>query len=444
MAFDYTGFFTKSGKIIKYINTRLASATTTLPAELTAIADLYEADDMTQIVSSIYDQYESFQQSVVSERVTLATYIDRTLADRETILDELLIIDGSPDTVLPALHKKMISDSQTIDRSTVTIGTVTADAANAGNGTILISKVLDGRTPPLSGGISIPEYSGQNSELSCSETMTFTCVADSGTSGAAEGGESFSWRGEVDGGLLGWYEGSGDGPSLTVSSGANILTNGDFENFTSDAPDSWDIDNGDAATDIVEETSTVHRGDSALKFVGDGSQATIGISQTITGMQAGTMYLLSARIKASGTPAAGNIVIRFAGTGYTAASSEKIDIAAGSFPTAAFSNASSLKTAWIVTPNIIPSDWELVIEITGTLSNGTTVIFDSVAVTQATYHNGVGAVAVPGTIPFELGDTFTCAITNNGAGIFQEFFRKYYKVQMPSDGSPTINDSLAQ
>jgi hypothetical protein len=44
-----------------------------------------------------------------------------------------------------------------------------------------------------------------------------------------------------------------------------------------------------------------------------------------------------------------------------------------------------------------------------------------------------------------VGDRFTWTVANDVAGTIQEFFRKYYRVQLPSNaaGGETILDSLA-
>jgi hypothetical protein len=152
---------------------------------------------------------------------------------------------------------------------------------------------------------------------------------------------------------------------------------------------------------------------------------------------------VSLRIKASGVPAAGNINVLFTGTGYAAGATEKVNIAFGSFPTAAFTAAGSLQSFFFQTPVNIPSDWKLTITITGTLSAGTAVYFDSVALAEVLYHGGVGAAVCAGSTPFAVGDKFTFTITNDQAGKFQEFFRSWFKVQLPSSGAPNISDALA-
>lgn len=453
MAIDYTGvsagIFTRAGKIIRQINVHLVDATTTYPAELKAIADLYELADLTAQIEGLYSFYAGVQQGVIGFRTSLAGFIDTTLLDRDTVLEQLGVLDADLNSVLPALHAQMILDAQTINRSTVTLGSSTAVAGNVGNGTVLTTKVLDGVNPPLQGALAWMQYNGLNSELAfTSEIMALTCTADSQRDGTAEGAEQFSWTGGVPIQQLDWQtEGSGQGPTVTVANGAALVSDGDFENWSTNTPSNWTIDNGVAGTHIFQETgaANIHRGLSSMRFLGTGAQAIIGVSQAVSPatVQAKRMYNVSVRIKASGVPAAGTIQVLFSGTGYTASSTEKVEILAASFPTAAFTAAGSLQNFFISMPSIIPSNWKLVVQITGTLSAGTSVYFDSLALKEVEYHGGVGAVVVAGSTRFIAGDKITFTVTNNNAGVFGTFFRRWYSFQLPSSGAPTIADALA-
>lgn len=448
MAFDYdtsnTGVFFRIGKLIKYINTRLASATTTLPAELKTIVDPYEAADMTGQIDGIFDDYDAMQQGVTSERNTLAGYVDNTLLDRDTVLEQLAVTNANLDEVLPALIRQMITDSESIDASVVTLGTVTANGSNTGNGTLLITKVLDGYNSPLDGGPAIIQYAGLDSQLCVpSETMTIECIADNDRDGLPEGSESFSWKGGITDETLGWQtEGSGDGPSLTAAGGVSLLANGTFEDFTDDEPNGWDVLAGTVATHIKETTTQQYRGDAALHFDGDGAQASIKVSQTIPQgqMQSRRGYFVSVRLKASAASGTGSFTMMFEATGYTATSTEKVAITAGSMPT-----SYALYSFFICTPATLPDDWALTINNAGTPGASSNVYVDDVFIVPAVYHGGVAAVVIPGATPFAVSDRFTFTVANDAAGTIQEFFRKWYKVQLPSNnaGSETILDSLA-
>lgn len=447
MALNYTQLFTLTGKLTKYLNSYKSIAATIYPADREAIAAVFDTAALESLIEGIQATYFGWSDGITSQRATLANFIQNVLLDPVNVLPNIGVISQDLNAVLPALWNQMIADSQTVNRSTVTIGTVTANGANQGNGTILATKVLDGFNPPVQGSLANLGYNGVDSELAVtSETMLWTCTSDS-MAGASEGGEQFSVQGGINYGPLSWRgEGSGSGPTIQVGNadGVNLLTDGSFENWSSNTPSNWTIDSGTAGINVFQETgaSNVYRGSSSAKILGDGATATIQFSQAVSpsALRARRMYNVSLRIKTSGVPASGSILVQFAGTGYTPASSEKITIASGAFP-----GAFTLYNFWISTPAVIPSDWKLTLATTGTLSNAVAVWMDSVAYQPATYHGGIGSVPVAGSSRFVVGDKFTSAISNDNAGVFQRLFREWFKFQLPSvgGGGSTVSDGLA-
>lgn len=450
MALDYTGantgIFVRGGKVTKYVNSRLATATTTLPAELKAIADPFEAADYTGQISNLYSDYDGFKANVTRERQTLAAYWDNILTDRATVLSQINVPTADTTAVLPELIRQMNTDSASVKANTVTIGSVTANASNKGNGTVVLSKLLDGYNAPIQGGIVVVDYAGLNSELACpSETMTFTCTSDSSRDGLTVGQERFSWVGGIQGDKLDYLtEGSGTGPGLVAAGDSTLISNANFETWSSNTPGSWTITSGTAGTHVLQQTTAanVYRGSSSLQLKGDGALAAITLTQALSaGVMLGRrLYNVSARVKASAASGTGALTIQFTGTGYTASSTEKISITAGSMPT-----SFTLYNFFIVTPAVLPSDWTLSISNSGTPGASSNVYVDCLVPVECTYHGGVAAVVIPGSSAFAANDRFTVSITNDAAGTFQEFFRKWYGVQLPSNGagSETIANSLA-
>ncbi len=565
MAFLYsdvnTGVFYRLGKLIKKLNSYLTLASTTLPADEKEIVDPYELADMPDQVQGIYALYPSAQQQIVQLRQALAAAADVTLQDRASVIVQLGLTQSDLNSILPALHTQMIADSQTLDRSTVTVGVVVKNSGNIGTGWILPTKVLDGVSAPTKNGRAFQKYNGLASELTVpSETQTFECTSDSGSSGAVEGGEGFFWKGKIEDQAQGFLgEGSGDGPTITVANANGIITDGALESWTANAPDNWPIDNGLAGTHIFQELTIIHRGLSSLKFLGTGAQAVMGIGQdqSVSSYKPRQRLAVGLWVYGDSIPAAGSLNMKFTGTGYSASSPTNTVVTAtisgtpaggsytlgfklpygnadpvvstaiaynesaatirtilraipglghvhvtqsgsspnvvntitfyglpgdiptptlatnsmtgGTSPTVAlattvhgvegeqiilpangFPNNSSgvgwhLLYFWINLPNIVPSDWKLILQITGTLSNAVALYADSLFVKEVDYHGGIGGVAVAGSVPFVLSDKFQLAVSNDAAGTFQEFFRSHYNFQLPSDGtgSETILDSLA-
>lgn len=445
MAIDYTdasaGLFTHIGKIVKRINNYEGYPDSTLPADYTSISDILQAGGQDAVAEGLVSSYDGFKSSVDGWRNTLLGYCTKRLKDPTTVIQQLKLYTDDLATVLAKLITQMSIDGKTINKSTVSLGSVTAAAANQGNGTVLVSKVLDGYSKPTRNTPAHNLYAGVDSELAVpSETMTLICVADSENDGRTEGQESFQWFGETENNHLSYkQEGSGQGPTIQTVQAATLLSNLDFETFSTNTPGSWTIDNGTAGTHIFAESTNYYHGAKAIKFLGTGAQAVIGISQafSISQLRPLRRYLCTVRYKASGVPANGAILIQPTGTGFTAGSTEKIAVAAGAFPT-----SWTLGYFFINLPAIIPSDFSLAVTITSTLSNGTAVYFDNMAFAPVEWHGGVNLGVVAGSTRFMRGDKFTFTVANDSAGVFQEFFRRGYGVQLPSSGSPNINDSL--
>lgn len=290
-------------------------------------------DELIARLTSAYGDIEGSggYKSQVSRdwRGFLSSIVDKRLQDYDTVIAELEITDNSIDTILSRLIDNMVIDAASINASVATLSGATAAAGNTGNGAVLTSLVLDGVSSPGRGMPSHRRYLGLNSELLAVDTMTLLCVADSQGSGGgrtSEGGEVFRWYGPASYPPLSWEaEGSGEGPSIVVANAPSnsLVKNKDFEYFTSNIPNGWTRDSGTAGTHIVEESTAadVYRGSKALRFDGDGAQASIQLSQIIplNRLQARKRYCLTLRTKASATIAAGDLTVQWEGTGYTAA-----------------------------------------------------------------------------------------------------------------------------
>lgn len=458
MAMNYdgspNGVFIQLGSIVKQYLLQKTDATD-LDADLTAILNTFEA--MTSgapalMVEGFATSVEGWKDEHAARRETLAALATIRLQDRVTILDELGLTGTEVADILRALIIKMREDTESVDASTVTLGSVTPAASNVGDGTILISPYLDGVTSPGAGAgvyAAHPDYNGQLTQLCVpSETQKILCTSDSFADGETEGDEAFEWTGRIADSQHGYNpEGSGDIGAITPINGPqlNIFANSDFESWELDEPTGWVVVAGTPTTHIIQEATgaDVYHGSFSARFAGDGAQANIEIKQVVspTLLTAGKRYCVSVRIKASAAIAAGDLLISFEGTGYTAASTEKISIAPGALPT-----AWTLEHFFINLPTVIPSDWRFIIRWNGTPTNAKSLWIDDVAFGPVVFGGGLGAVAVRGAVPFVRDDYFTFTVANNDAGTFQKWFRMTYGVQLPSNaaGAETILDSLAE
>lgn len=439
MALDYTVLFTDIGILIKKLNTYNTMAATTFPTDRDAIDT--EMANFLAVTSKLSGMYTSAQNALVSLRANLAGLVTVRLQDVPTVVSQLSLIQTSIAGILQALYRQMGLDSESVDQSTVTLGSVSYAAANVGNAVLYVSKVLDGVTPPGAGMAANPLYNGVDSELCVpSETMVVECVADSEIDHLTEGGERWTIRGGPSYPKLSYQtEGSGQGPSFNCLDNESLLANSGLESWSTNTPNSWTVSSG--AAGITKESTTIYRGTYALKFAGNASLV-LGLTQAVSPsrLTARKRYLLSFAFKASGVPAVGAVTVKFTGTGYTAAGSEQITIAAASFPT-----SWTRYQCWVNLPVSIPSDWALSVALSGPLSNGTNVFFDSFVFAPARYHGGVCFGLVAGAVNSLRGDRATFTVANDQAGVFQDFFRRWYGFQLVSagGGAETIADSLA-
>ena len=385
--------------------------------------------------------FDGFKSSALSWIRQLTTKVEAVLNNDELVLDQFTTTSGW-EGILVEVIKDMISASQTIKKSTITIGSVTDAKTNATAGTVLIDGVLDGYNSPGSRFPAREDYNGITSELApTSDAMVITCTSDSVASNISEGSESFAWGGTVgDEGYTIEDPGTGVGPNLsTLQSHTSTfgLSNADFETWPdATTPGTWTESSG-----TVTRSASPYKGTYACSFVGDGSTVmTINQSVSSGSFTRLRRYCVACYVKGQTGIAAGELEIMFTGTGYTAGSSEKISMDASALAAA---TGWTLKHFYINMPNDIPSDLKLSIDVKGGLTNAKTVIIDHVMVGPVVYNGGVNAVVVMGAGVFRVNDSFSFAISNNNAGVFQTFFRKGLGLQLPSAASPSIADSLA-
>lgn len=113
-------------------------------------------------------------------------------------------------------------------------------------------------------------------------------------------------------------------------------------------------------------------------------------------------------------------------------------------PAAALPTTWSLRHFWIVLPDSLPDDFELVLKWTGTPTNAKSLYIDDAVFKPADYGGGIAVAVVRGAVPFVRDDRFSWDVANDNAGVFQTFFRDVFGFQLPSSASPTIADALAE
>lgn len=425
------GLFNDLGLLIGRINAYGSYAASNFGADLNKIENGFLAKPD---IDGLFPAYTGFGDQIVQIRQALAGYCDTRLQDLDRVIRELhLTASASIDDILNALGARMVEDLQTVNRSTVTIGAINPDILNNGNGTVLTTKVLDGVTQPSNGMPARLYYNGLNSELAvASETMSLLCTDDS-----TEGAEVFAWKGAPSADPLTWRpEGSGDGPSISVSGGSTIVPDGNFELAW---PGSWldptGIGQFDTYDAVANPGGQFYRGKSSLLLAGVNGTATLDMTSAMNTNR--KRYVLMCRILASYAPVVGTLTIGFQGTGYTPAGSEQITLGAGTFPT-----SWTLYNCWVNTPIVLPANWALQIT-TANITSDVKIWIDCLFIDEARYFGGIGLNMAPGSKPFRKGDSFQFTLGNDQASKFNEFCRARWGSQWPSSVSPSVSDTLA-
>lgn len=429
------GLFTRIGKFLNIINVVNTLRGTTLVGDIDELGDNYNDDrDLYTGIESAFSGYQSQQGGFLSYLRTKAqtTLVEQVNADNP-------LTEKTVTAALKELISQMDGASATVDKNTVS-GSATAGSSNNGDGICtVLCKGTDGKA----------------TENQLAEDIIVTCTSDAQVSGTA-GREGFRARGEaaVTDRLSHLYPaGSGCNKSLVailatsdVADG-NLLTNSDFEDFTTaNTPDDWTIAVGSAGSDIKEDSSDQYSGSKCLELDGDG--ATLSqIYQAVT-LEPNTRYSFNCFVKFDSTPAAGALVIDLHDGSSVIADDESTDNTASLDLTGVGTSFESFSGTFI-TPRVLPSTVRIRIRLSTAISNTSSLFLDHLSLGESTelYAGGPSIAIHSGATDFVKEDYFTVATTNNNAGSFQDGFDKLFDMRgkrlvLPSDSSGTISDGL--
>lgn len=361
---------------------------------------------------------------------------------------------------LRELIRQMNDASQSVQGTTITIGTVAAGASNSGNGKFLISALASQTYGP-----TVVDYPSVKSEL-----VRATCVNDANASYISEQAEEFEVVGQRAERHLDeeWPKGSGlrhkvfvANPAFDngVNAGENILRNSNFELFTSNDPNFWTIATGSAGS-TVRSSTTKYTGTNALTIVGDGStavkltQAFNSQSGSLGRIKPDTVYSLSFAVRRQGTATAGNLKVYVTDGSSVlnnADTNRKMEISIPYNSADFMQTTYQLATLVCMTPKIIAKGAYIVIETDTPFNTGCSVLIDHMCLAEM-HRQSPGGLAyqlIPGSTRFAYDDEFTSQITNNAEGEFATEFDRFFDMQtlgyaLPSNyaGSETIADSL--
>jgi len=463
MAVDYSVLLHRLGRLAVFAEHVRTFQGTTLRTEFADVMAKYSDADR-DLASNLTSKI-GFRQDQSGEIVTdlrsdaKATLI--SMFDDDATLEEL-----SVDKALDALIRRLDSASQTIDRPSsgyVTLPTGnkgTADGANTGNGIFLLSDLAPVGYLSSAQALDLPSIR--------TETIRAKCIRDSTNRKVQSGNEIFTIEGAraVHRSSYEWPKGSGTRARLEVTRpnsrggrmpGVNVVTNGNFSSFTSNAPDKWTIVTGSAGTHIDDDTD-VFRGTKNLKFIGDGSttpkitQATNSVLGTSGRINPDRPYIITAAIKYETAVPSASLIISVRTSGGTVLN----DSVAGramqlTATSAAMTTSYQIFSAVVFSPINAPKDSVIDIRFNGNQANTSVVHVDSVVVSEMKRfkRGGLAYALVPGSADYIVNDEFTAAITNNCANNdgelaleFDRFFdTETSGVVLPSATSPTLADA---
>lgn len=241
---------------------------------------------------------------------------------------------------------------------------------------------------------------------------------------------------------------TGSGSGLTQ----NAIT-GTITTIQDGSPDSGSVTH----LTTVPGTPQVYSGAKALILQSNGSELTT-LQQRLTGLQGATPYSVHLWACADSAPSAGVLKIELIdGTSGSVLADDQ-----GVANVLTF-NANALTTSWkslteLVTgecvfrlPSNIPSIVYLRLRISTAVTSGRKIFLDrmTMAAMEELYAGGPWVSVIGGADPFVIGDRFTMTVTNDRAGLVQEWFGRNFNMAqlgllLPSNtaGGETIPDSV--
>lgn len=404
-----------------------------------------------QAKQSLIDSLRSAQDYLVS--IAKETAYDQVHADA-------VLIDAQLSTAIRELIRQMVVSSDTVKANTVS-ASVAAASTNTGNATCIASVVG-------------PD--GKNREYVLPEVIEVKVTQDAQGGGITAGSEQLSVRGEVKAPSAldyTWPDGSEANSSLTMidaevdgagseSESSNMLVNGHFDDFTANAPDDWTILVGAAATDILEESSTVYRsGGKALEFIGTGGGPLSSIAQTLNPWQGdssnanclkpSSVLAVNVYMRKSAGLVAGVVEISLVNGSNAIITNDagtelKKQVAFGTLTTsfAAYNEFFQL-------PKVLPSTIKLRVRASTALTSGESVFIDDLCLVKAkeAYTGGPYIAIFRASTESILNDQWNVTVANNQGGLIQSGFDQMFGMrelgmQLPSlsNGSHTIAETL--
>lgn len=441
------GLFTREGHILGFINEINAFRATSIPTAILAISqDFYTSDY--SLPDGIFAQELSYQNScgsIMSSLKQLASNIIVTMVN-----DDMLQPNNSLVNAMSYLVNQMKANSQSVKACTVSASTV-AGGSNIGNLVVVTSMRTTG---------------GHFLENSFAEVVSGKVVTDAQSGTAQPGSESVQFLGQQGvSDPLSWLYPMGSGCSVTIvavnatiqSSGgvSNWLNNGNFESWTSNTPNGWEVSTGTPGTTILKSTAQFYDGIASCEFVGNGSEQTsiytqFGTYQTANPNIGSTIlplsqYAFNLFFKVSSVPAAGVLTVSMMDQHLNTINDNLGSPNLVSFNLTTSSGAWQSFSGVFRMPAVIPTNVNLQFKLTTPLTGGVNLFIDHAAFTsmQPLYQGGPYVTIFSANTNSIKGDSYTITVSNDYGGGFQRGFDKLFNMKGLKQLLPSVTGSGA-
>jgi len=412
-----------------------------------AIADLVNLVDLAKTTVANYDgTYAGILSSIGSAteddqgrlarwakderggyRAALAQAVAQTRVGAQFVLQDVAreiargdITEGSsPVAILTALRTWMLDNSKVLESRAVThnaVSSLTSPLSSSADGLLILRSTDDQST-------------AVDLEAINDGTLRFECVRDQAM-GVTEGSEIFRVYATDNGptiDILGGIQNMSVARTIAaVNAGtAQALTNGNLEgDWSGDGDDipGWTLASG-TASDVTPETTTVFRGDQAIKAAG-----VFKLTQKVLGLRPTRPVIMSVRYNRSVGSAKGGLVVRVGGVASSAVT---------------LSGASSgwQHTYVVAWPRQYSGGgFDVEIEYEGsTESQSGTLYVDEVICHPLTRMGGRYFVLLAGATAFARRDYFTQQSTVTGTGLIKEWLHRWFGLgfELPHDATPS-------
>lgn len=466
---DPEGLFRRLGRILQIVKTNRLWQIVTAQTETDNVLELYEAQFDTAgdpIDVHDIDQIPDFERGMYNRRAgrnSMNTFVASTA--KRAILEGLNAVDvlyqTDDETVLAYLIRLMNDNTTepagaaTIDRPDVAVGAENPHGDNTGDGHVIIDTVnKDGIPNPYirAEEIDFVIISKTDSDKGTLQKRGFPNRTDR---------NNYKWPGGSGSGTaIKVCDQKTDAGSAAVASGANLLTNSDFEDFTANLPDQWEADEGVAGTDFGAESSLQLEGTAALRLIGTAASIAPRIRQkfndsadgTIANLKTGKKYAIHFWYRSLNAAAqgSGNFEVRVKiGSEETSFTKSLGD----TWPTDYTVGTVFINTPATITATGVNLAIFVGLESGADLTLNEEIYIDFMCMVECVEQGNLFMAAVNGTTDFALEDRITIPITNSGVmgggsdGEFSFYLDWIFDLWsrgliIPDSATPNIPDNL--